>query len=126
VYDIARRSWTPLSSERHNLAALWLWDGHRVTFTSAGELVTRAADASTAAVSLLARPRPQYGTSWSPDGQVLLFNDNEPDSDRYDIWILPEQGEPRPLIATEADEHGAQISPDGEVDGVSLGRIWAS
>jgi Tol biopolymer transport system component len=111
VYDILRRTGIPLAAELHNLGPLWTPDGRRVTYTSAGDIVWRAADAGTAGETLLVRPRPQYPTSWSRDGRLLVFNENNA-GDKYDIWVLPANEQPRPLLATENDEAEGRLSPD--------------
>jgi hypothetical protein len=113
VYDIARRTAAPLATERHNLSPVWTPDGRRLTYASGGDIFWRAADAGTAAELLLARDRAQYPTSWSADGRLLIFQDVQANADRYDLWVLPVDGKPRPLIATDNDESSARLSPDG-------------
>jgi serine/threonine-protein kinase len=111
VYDIARRSRVPLATDGHNLGSLWTPDGRRVTYSSNGDIYWRPADGSTAAERLLARDRAQYGQSWSRDGRFLIFDDDHARS-RFDIWVLPLNGDPRPLVATLAHELGPRLSPD--------------
>jgi serine/threonine-protein kinase len=114
VYDIARRSWTPLANEGHSLTPLWTPDGRRVSFESGGDLFWRAADASSPAERLLERERVQYGTSWSPDGRLLIFEEVQGDSaSKFDILALPLGESPRPLIVTDSNENSAKLSPDG-------------
>jgi Tol biopolymer transport system component len=64
---------------------------------------------------LLQRDRPQYATSWTPDGKELIFNDGQPgDGTKYDIWAMRIGEEPYPLIVTQNNETSAHISPDGK------------
>ena len=113
VYDLARKSRIAIATEGHNLGSLWTPDGSRVTYAteSPPDIFWRAADAGSAAERLLAREGPQYPTSWSANGRLLIFDDGAPN--QYDIWVLPLHGTPRPLIATPASELGGQLSPDG-------------
>jgi serine/threonine-protein kinase len=116
VYDLGRKSRIALATEGHNLSPVWTPDGRRIAYASdvpdaPPDLFWRAADAGTAGERLLARDGPQFPTSWSPDGRLLIFNDGVPNG--YDIWVLPLNGTPRALIATQASELGGQLSPDG-------------
>jgi Tol biopolymer transport system component len=113
VYDLARRTGFPLAARGHNLAAAWTPDGRRVTYTNAGDIFWRAADASTPAERLLARERAQYATSWSARHRLLIFNDTQPDGEGTDIWAMPIDGQPYPLLATSDNEQDGQLSPDG-------------
>jgi len=114
VYDLARRSGIPLSTTDHSLGPVWSPDGRRVTYISEMDLFWRAADASGPAERLLAREGAQYPTSWSADGQLLLFDDSGGQTQvGSDIWVLPRKGPPRPLIATAHEERAGRLSPDG-------------
>jgi len=112
IYDIARGSRIPLATDGHNMSPAWTPDGKRVAYQSRGDIFWRTADASSAAERLLARDRPQYPASWSPDGRFLAFHDDHA-TNRTDIWILERDGDPRPLIATPASELNEKLSPDG-------------
>ncbi len=52
--------------------------------------------------------------SWSPDGRVVLFAENDPVT-RWDLWILPltPGAEARPFGRTQYRESSARFSPDG-------------
>jgi hypothetical protein len=114
IYDILRKSWTRLAGEKHSLEPLWAPDNRRVLFDTDGDLFSRPFDASTPAEMLLARPRPQYATSWSADGKILIFSETQVDSaNKYDIWALPIGEEPRPLIRTPSNEGDGRLSPNG-------------
>jgi Tol biopolymer transport system component/tRNA A-37 threonylcarbamoyl transferase component Bud32 len=114
VYDIARRSRIPLATDDNSLFPSWTPDGKRIAYTSNGDIFWRAADGDGPAVRLLSREQSQFPTAWSSDGQFLIFDDgsaNQPNG--YDIWMFPLRGEPRPLIATPANEEEGRLSPDG-------------
>ena len=78
----------------------------------------RAADGSTAA-ELLLRAGGRAGATTFPadyasDGRFLLYWSRRPQT-RVDTWLLPLTGDrtPRPLLASEYDDTGTQLSPDG-------------
>jgi eukaryotic-like serine/threonine-protein kinase len=112
VYDISRKSRIPLATEGHNLSPLWTPDGRRIAYTSnaSADIYWRTADAGAPAERLLQRDGPQYASSWSSDGKLLVFHEGGPN--QYDIWSLPIGGTPRPLIVTSASELGGRLSPD--------------
>ena len=111
IYDLARRSGMPLAAS--GLLSVWHPDGNRVIYSGlGGDMYWRAADASSEAHLFLARARTQYPDSWSKDGRALIFSDSDV-TNGLDIWQLPVDGEPRPLVATRAREHWARLSPDG-------------
>ena len=111
VYDLTRESRIAIATEGHSLGSSWTPDGRHVAYTADGDIFWRTADAGSPAERLLARDGPQYPTSWSADGRLLIFDEGVPNS--YDIWVLPLHGEPRPLLATPASELSGQLSPDG-------------
>ncbi|HVQ13055.1 MAG TPA: protein kinase [Vicinamibacterales bacterium] len=114
VYDLSRRSWTRLATDGHNLEPMWTHDDRRLIYSEDGDLFWRAADAGAPAERLLQRDRPQYATSWTPDGKMLIFDEVQPGtSNSYDIWALPIGAEPQPLIVTASNEAEGRVSPDG-------------
>jgi Tol biopolymer transport system component len=114
VYDLTRRSGIPLATNGHSLGPVWSPDGRRITYSSDLDIFSRAADASDEAERLLGREGAQYATSWSPDGQLLLFDHAAiATQNSSDIWVLTRQGSARPLLATPYEERGARVSPDG-------------
>jgi WD40 repeat protein len=54
-------------------------------------------------------------SSWSPDGQYLVFTSNSRPG-TFDVGLLPLEGngEPQWIISSEATECCAQVSPDGK------------
>jgi WD40 repeat protein len=55
-----------------------------------------------------------WGPSFSPDGQLLLYENSDPKT-QYDLWVVPLVGDrkPRPFLRTEASEVHAGFSPNG-------------
>jgi Tol biopolymer transport system component len=108
-----------LTTVSHNASPVWTTDGKRVVFSSrrAGpdNLYWKPADGSGEAESLSTQQNIQVPNSWSPDGSVLAYTvvPEQGSAAGRDIWLLPREGEPSPLIATSSDEFGAAFSPDG-------------
>jgi serine/threonine-protein kinase len=118
VADIARGTFTRLTTEGRNAAPVWTPDGTRIVYRSGirgvEDLFWRPADGSGAAEPITLGERNLVPGSWSPDSQALAFYDL-PDSGGVDIWVQPMNGDqkPQPLIATPFNEGGVDFSPDG-------------
>jgi Tol biopolymer transport system component len=64
-------------------------------------------------VLLFESPFPKLPTDWSRDGTQLIFSVLNPGTG-WDVASLSlETGQPRPLLATPAEERNAKLSPDG-------------
>jgi Tol biopolymer transport system component len=101
-------------ADAHN--AVWSADGTRVIFaTNRGlsQLQLGAGAAPIALVPSLDRVLPMSPTSWSSDGQFLLYTPAR-DLSGADIWVLPLQkpADARPLTNTAGAEVQAQFSPE--------------
>jgi serine/threonine-protein kinase len=114
VYDPARQTRSAFATDVHSLNPLWTPDGRRIAYAASDgggtDVFWRVADAGSPAERLLTREGPQYPTSWSRDGRLLIFSDGL--ANAFDIWMLPLGGQPRSLVATPASESNAQLSPD--------------
>ena len=133
--DLARETTTRLTFGAHNTSPVWSPDGTRIAFGSnrppSGQASTdpyggsfnlyeKRADGTgdvTVLFDSVASKLPtiwMQPTSWSPDGQLLVFERIDPITS-YDIWVLPLAGDrkPRPLLQSEFQELEGQISPDG-------------
>ena len=98
---------------------MWTPDGKRVTYAAARagkpeNLFWKFADGSGAEERLATSEYAQRSISWSPDGQVLAFDESAP-ATGGDIWTLPLKGErkPRLFFRTPFAERNAVFSPDG-------------
>ena len=120
IYDVERKTNTRLTFEgSNNRHPIWTPDGNRVTFDSdrSGDrdLYWKPADGSDEAELLLTKEGAQVATSWSPDGQILAFEEQKPTGD-WDISLLPLEGDrtPVPFLDTPFTERGPMFSPDGK------------
>ena len=117
LYDRNRQTWTQLTFEKNSENATWSPRGDRFAFQSNREgyfnLFVMPAEGGDAA-RLTRSPRHQIATGWSPDGQVLFFEQQTPATD-WDVWELPLRGDrlPRPLIVANGYQGWGRLSPDG-------------
>lgn len=97
-------------------APIWTAEGHRLTYSrlSGGVYDLYSSTVGTRRAELLLSSRySKYPSSWSPDGQLLIYTENHPETGS-DLWILPmSTREPVPFLTTSDEEWGAVFSPDG-------------
>jgi serine/threonine-protein kinase len=117
--DLRRNTLTRLTQDSRDSAfPIWTREGDRVTYYASRDappdLTWTLADGTGSEERLLTKDNAQFPTSWSPDGSVLLFIDEDPET-HYDIWVLPvgEGNKARPWQRTEFTESAAVFSPDG-------------
>jgi Tol biopolymer transport system component len=93
-------------------------NGKRLFFASTRDgpvpnIYMQAADRSGAAERVIVSDRLQHLNGFAPDG-TLIITERTPDNGLGDIVAFsPERRRIEPLIATEASEGGASVSPDG-------------
>jgi serine/threonine protein kinase len=97
---------------------VWSPDGSRIVWASNREgvhdLYQKAASGAGQDELLLKSDYRKFPTDWSQDGRFIVYYEIDPKTKR-DIWILPadRSQKPFPFLQTEANEAGAQLSPDG-------------
>ena len=121
VKQLPRGPFTRLSLEgRINNRPRWMPDGRAVTFLSnrsdlgvfASEVYVRRADGSALAERLVDAERPLREALVSRDGAWLVARTTSPNPDIV-AYPLRSDGEPIPLVATDAQEFAPALSPDG-------------
>jgi Tol biopolymer transport system component len=119
IYDIERDLRTRFTfHEDTESFPVWSPDGGEIIFASDREgtfdLYRKPLGGTGQAELLFSSESNIFPTSWSPDGQHVLFFEGT--SERaYELWVLPLSGEPEPrlLRSTPYDEGAAVFSPDG-------------
>ena len=119
VYDIARNAFTRLTFTRgNNQVPIWSFDGSRVVYavarSGARTLAWRAADGTGVEESLTSTPFYQTPGSFSPDGKLLAYTEDRPDT-ASDLFVMPMDGDRKPVafVATPFNERDPMFSPDG-------------
>ena len=116
IYDLERGTSSRLTTEHDNNFPVWTPDNEKVTFTSnrlgSMDLYWVEPGETGEPELLLEREHWQVPRSWSPDGQVLAFEEEHPETG-VDIWMLPLGGEPEPFLNGRFDESTPAFSPDG-------------
>ncbi len=117
ILNIENGSFTRLTMEGNNILPVWSPDGQHLAYASdqKGRLnIFRVqVDGIGDPELLLDSEHPQVPSSWSPDGQILVFTEFNPKTGR-DIWLLPfSDRKPYPFLQSMYNEWGGTISPDG-------------
>jgi Tol biopolymer transport system component/predicted Ser/Thr protein kinase len=119
VMDIARGTSTRLTfNQGSDDNPVWSPDGKTIAYRSNhgghGDLYQKPADGSGQERLLLKSDQDKTPTSWSRDGRFLLYTNIDLKT-RDDLWVLPLEGEPKPIpfLRTEFREAQGRFSPDG-------------
>jgi Tol biopolymer transport system component len=117
VYDINRGTLTMLDLVGDTWRSIWSPDSNRIaqTTTREGQWVIglASADGSEQDKTLVTLDVESYPTSWSPDGQVIVFMRNDSETG-WDIWtVAAEGGNPEPFLVERGSQRDAVLSPDG-------------
>ena len=91
-------------------------DGKRISLTIADktwDLWALELDRGTLS-RLSSEPATQFGARWMPDGEQILYSQDDPPYNLY-RRRADGSGEPEPLVQTAVDNEAYSVSPDGEV-----------
>jgi Tol biopolymer transport system component len=120
VWNRARETLTPLTSDPGNQAPVWTPDGLRLVFTAlqgggVGSLFWQAADGTGTAERLTNSPNYQRASAVSSDGTRVLFWEAAPKT-ATDVMMLTLDKDRRvqPLIQGPLIDRNAEVSPDGQ------------
>jgi len=112
VFDLVSGVRNRLTTGGENGMPIWGRGGDRITFWSDFETIQSQVIGADAADELYSSHHPTFPASWTPGGEDLVFVEFHPET-RGDIWVLPEDGEAKPWMATEFAEGYPRLSPDG-------------
>lgn len=118
IHDLRRGATTTLGGGGDSRFPVWTPDGTRLAFASTRngtfDIFEVAGNLGGAPRPLLTREGDQVAWSWTPDGKVLAFMERAAGAGTLDIWVLPRDGEPSPLLANRAfSEVSLAFSLDG-------------
>ena len=116
IYELTHDRLTRLTSEGNNLFPVWSPDGKHIAFASGRfgphNMFVQAADGSGPTERLLTSNKVQRPRSWSPDGRMLNFSQDDP---MPDLWTLSleQPATPRSIVQLPGYQTSSRISPDG-------------
>jgi eukaryotic-like serine/threonine-protein kinase len=101
-----------------NIRPSWSVDSRKILYIVANpaQLWERDADGSGRAIQVaVPEKRPIFDALWSPDGKWIVYRTDDAVAGNGDILAARTSGDsaPVPLAATDADETGPALSPDG-------------
>ena len=117
IYDLARGIGTRLTRGSSDFSSgTWSPDGRQLAYIADEPdtvLILHPADSSSEPRKLQTDQPVAIPSSWSPDGQLIVFTAQT--SQGGDLWIQPLTGDQKayPFLATPANEITGTISPDG-------------
>ncbi len=91
----------------------WSHDGSAITYTSNGDIYVIKADGSGQSVNLTNTPEFEHNSSWSPDGNLILYTMGE--NDNQDIYVMNTDGSNPIQVTYNGQNHKAQWTIDGRI-----------
>jgi serine/threonine-protein kinase len=130
VYDLTRQTLGRVTSDWNNTFPVWTPDGSRLAFARGNldfggrmppNLYWKPADTRAPAERLVVSDHYNRPASWSPDGRVLAFVDQDPDHPfekdlpLFNIWWVSRDdlAHPHAFLQTKFSESAPVFSPDG-------------
>ena len=118
IYDLSRHVGTPITyGSGNNILPVWSPDDQRIAFTSdrrgTHDIYQTPSNGEGSHELLVGSALQEDVTSWSSDGQQLIFN-TAGGTEGQNLWAFSfREREATVLFKTPFREHMAQISPDG-------------
>ncbi len=122
LFDLERGTKNPpLTTEGINKDPRWSPDGSKVAFwfnrPEGKGVFCKSVNSSDPPELLASDPSVDIGWlgSWSHDGKSLVCLARSDPNTKYDLWIIPVDGErtPKALCQTDSNENNPRFSPDG-------------
>ncbi|HEU5179216.1 MAG TPA: protein kinase [Candidatus Polarisedimenticolia bacterium] len=117
IYDLDRSAPTRLTFDRQSAAwPIWSPDGSQMAYSNGlGLVLSMASSGGSPARTIVSTKGHTFWTrDWSPDGSLISLS-AQSSRTGWDVHVVsPNGGQPRPVIAGEADEQGGYFSPDGK------------
>lgn len=121
IYDMARDTQTRLTFEAgaDDGTPVWTADGKKVVFAStrsgASDFYWKVSNGVTPEELLYTNEHNKLPDDVSRDGRNLIFEQSNPQSGHFELWILPLTGERKPWLYLQKgfDLNRAAFSPDG-------------
>lgn len=114
IYDLSRDTLTRFTFEGTASDPVWTPDGKRITFYSDnGNIFWQLADGSGGRERLTTSNYINVPWSWSPDGQLLAFQENNPATGKDILILRLSDRTVQPFLRTPFVEGGPAFSPDG-------------
>jgi len=118
IYEVARKVQNLLTSKGFNDYPNWTADGEKITFTSDRSgiynIYWKRAAGTGEAKQLFPSENDQRGGSWSKDGSLFSFEENNPTT-KSDIWVYnTRDSSATSFLNTPNSETEPAFSPDGK------------
>jgi serine/threonine-protein kinase len=120
VYEPARDTMTPLTSDGTSGWPVWTPDSRYILFKDAGGMSWIRSDGASKPQRLTQSTFSQQPFSLTPDGKRLALLESQ--GTGFDLWTVPLEidssgiraGQPEPFLSTQFDERHPAFSPDGQ------------
>jgi|KBSMisStaDraftv2_1062788.scaffolds.fasta_scaffold02569_10 eukaryotic-like serine/threonine-protein kinase len=117
LLDVERHVSSKLNSSGSNMYPVWSPDGRTIVFSSTAGLFRKDSSGAGNEQRLSQSHTGQFGSDWSRDGRLVLYEELSPEGGR-DLWVIEvtSEGSPagtsRAYLRTPANERHGRFSPE--------------